>query len=627
MAALLIGPGLLLGWSASSSPKGIKVSRDTNTVFIYKTVFQPVEGDGGYHYEERKIQGTGSVSVVSLSPHSALLGGYQVTEEEAERFLQSLVDAGIFELPVRWADLKDPLLRKVPVTAPFTQSPSFAPGYEVELRVGNKVIKTAFPVYERPAFPPAAASRVIKLIEAFFREMDERDRKNQALSDLYRSTLDGPAPNLSDLASIRANLRSHELTNRIVSAARLTLLADQTNVVQECISILDDPDERVRMAAETGLRKTGTNSIAATPLFVDLLRRHSRDSIRLLAARELRRGDPQDAGIRDVLLQGMKDRSPDVRNVCAGALTKFKLQSPEHWEKWHNLLISPEYRTNAAALNLLPLNWTNSVPVALHEQLISDLLKLLVNGTKEIRVMAVHGLHPFIRSDPSVQSAVIERMLKDAAPEVRRTAFWGVKTSLYNSPEFESLLVQVAADPVPEIKATALEALAVRSAGKAVSNDMLLQAISSPERILRVNAAWLLALRKDPQAVPVLLADIEENGDRVNTGRYLAQFGPEVLPLLRPKLNHLKNTTIKSIFSALASANIREAGPDMLAATRHADPDIRAHAIKSLRWLGLDNPEVRAAYDVLKNDPDETVCKEAQDAITVLDQLKKRRRN
>ncbi len=638
--ALLLALNVSLGLSATPPAKAsqtavmigteaIKITADTNSFLKYKTVFRPLEQEGAaYNYEERVLAGTGKVSVVSLSPASALMTGYRVTESEAGHFFQSLVDAGVFDLPVRWSALEDPLLRKVPIRAPFTQSPDFAPGYELELQLGGKRLKTAFPVYDRPAFPPSAASKVIKLIEAFFIEMDARAGKEHGLQDLYRETLNGPKPLISDLSEIRSGLRSHELTNRIVSAARLSLLADQTNVVRECISILDDPDERVRMAAKAGLEKTGTNAIAATPLLSNLLRRHSRDSIRLLAAGELRRGDPQDATIRDVLLDGMKDQNADVRQACAGALTKFKFQSPEHWEKWHSLLISHEYRTNAAVLKLLPLDWTNNVPPALREQLTGDLLKLLMNDTEEIRTLAVGGLHPFIRSDSSVQSAVIERMQKDTAPNVRRAALWCVRDSLYDSPIFESLVVQAAADPVPEIKATALEILAGRSAGKALTDDMLLEAISSSDWRLRINAAWLLAQRKRPESVPVLLAEMEQYGNRrVNTAEYLAQFGPEVLPLLRPQLNSLKISTVKSLFSALALANIHEFGPDILAATRHTDPSMRAHALKALSWLKLDNADVRMACETLKNDPDETVRKEAEDCLAFLNQLKKRRRN
>jgi HEAT repeat protein len=324
----------------------------------------------------------------------------------------------------------------------------------------------------------------------------------------------------------------------------------------------------------------------------------------------------------------MKDQSQEVRESCASALHKFKLISPEHWEKWHSLLISPEYRTNVAALNLLPMEWTNNVPVVQHARLVGDLKKLLVNDTDEIRSLAAYRLQPLIRSDVTIQSAVIERMQKDTAPKVRYAALSSIRNFLYDSSELESLLVQAAVDPAPEIKAYAMETLAQRSAGKALSDGMLLEATNSSDWRLRINAAWLLAQRKRPESVPVLLAEMEQYGDRrVNTAEYLAQFGPEVLPLLRPQLNSLKISTVKSLFTALALANIREFGPDILAATRHTDPSMRAHALKALSWLKLDNADVRMACETLKNDPDETVRKEAEDCIAFLNQLKKRRRN
>ncbi|HEY1172601.1 MAG TPA: HEAT repeat domain-containing protein [Verrucomicrobiae bacterium] len=631
------------GESASSSSKdrkndtqtavtaireAITLSRDTNTVFTYKAIFQPIDPTiTGHSYEERKLTGAGKVSVVSLSSRSAAMTGYKVTEEEAERFFQSLIDAGIFTLPTRWTSLSDPLLRKVPIQAPYTQSPDFAPGYELEMQVGDKRIKTAFPVYDRPTFPPSSASKIVKLVEAFFDRMEERVANERSLRDLHNEALKGYEPDLNDLPSIRSGLKSNELTNRIVSAARLSLLAEKTNLVQECISILDDPNEHVRNAAETGLRKTGTNAVSSTPQLSNLLRRHSRESVREIAARTLLRGDPQDPEIRNVLLHGLKDPSPKVRDISAAGLSKFHLQSPEHWEQWHSILVSPEYRTNAAALGLLPIEWIKKVPATQHARLVGDLMKLLVNDTEEIRSLAVYRLQPLLRSDASIQSAVIERMQKDTAHKVRYAALLSIRNSLYDSSEWESLLVQAATDPFPEIKAYAMEALAQQSRGKALSDDMLLEGINSSDWSVRINSAWLLTQRKRPEAVPVLLDEMEQNGDRrAKTAEYLAQFGPDVLPLIRPQLNSLKIPTVKSLLGYLALANIKEAAPDILAATRHADPGMRAHALKALGWLKLDNADVRTACETLRNDPDETVRKQAEDTIAFLDRIKPRKK-
>jgi HEAT repeat protein len=362
------------------------------------------------------------------------------------------------------------------------------------------------------------------------------------------------------------------------------------SVVPALFTMLEDEDHNVRESAVGLLPKVGGKDLV--PRYFALLE-HPREGTREAGGRLVINLDVPDLVARLVPL--LRHGNPDVRSRAAWILhTK---EEDEATPEILKLLSDPDPEVRLKVIELLQSEEEpDAVPL---------LLANLAHKDAAVRVAAIRALRaskspeigpkilPLARDpDPRVrEEALVEALgrglkevlpdalnaLKDEDPQVRYRAFMAAEE--FGDPaSLAPRLLPLLDSPVPEVRRQALNLLGERA------GDRLLDSLRDEDSFVRSTALWVLSGLRRPEALPLVLEALKEEGTRLMAINDLRRLGGKeaVAPLL--KLLESEGPDTRWVcMHALSEMGAREVIPFLLDSL--ADPDFSGDAARGLGRL------------------------------------------
>lgn len=426
-------------------------------------------------------------------------------------------------------------------------------------------------------------------------------------------------PQVRDHAVRALVLTPKEHLDLVILPLMETLLHDKNPTVKDTTAYtLAEFQNQLHLAANTRTPSTQNTQI------VDLLKANlgiDKDlSIRRAAALGLSRlGTGKANTVLPELIKVLKDRDPQLRSLAARALGG--VNDKKATKALAKALMDSEASVRlAAAYSLNTRFYTISfVP----QEAISNLTALLEDEDSQVRRWATVALGNAEEKAVSVVPKIIAR-LKDPYPKIREAAALALR-SIPNDASIPHL-INALEDVDPDVRKEVSRSLGWHGKKALSAIPLLIKRFKDQDRAVQEAAAYALGDIGAASLSSLLETLKDEDARTRKLALYgLRRMGEKAAPAVPRVIESLKEDKNPSVQAQTANTlgaigpKASAAVPELVAAMKAPDSQVRRFAAIALGEIGVDNSEVSQVLAAALTDSDETVRQYAKESLEKLD--------